>query len=56
MDLKIDFDAADAFLKIARDAFLKGDKTQFIAARKLVAVALHLNDVQAPNFRIGHLK
>lgn len=39
-----DFQAAETYLKMARDAHEKGDDGLFIAARKLVMVALGISD------------
>jgi hypothetical protein len=51
-----DFDAAETFIKIARDAHAAGNMTDLIAARRLIAVALNM--IEEPGFRIhtGHLR
>lgn len=47
-DTTIDFASAARYLKIARIAHNTGDEAQFIAARKMVAVALGLPDPTPP--------
>lgn len=41
----IDFDAAESFLRTARDAYERGDEPRFLAARKLIGVALGLEEI-----------
>lgn len=45
-DRKIDFDAAEVFLKEARQAFQAGDETRCKANCRLVAVALDLPELK----------
>lgn len=47
-DEPVDFDGAERFLKVAREAHEEGDQPRFIAARKLVAVALGLREIPPP--------
>lgn len=39
-----DFQAAEMYLSLARDAYDTGDQNKFIAARKLIMVALGITD------------
>ena len=55
-DVPIDFDAAETFLRQAREAYAVGDMILCAAARKLVAVALCLGDNLGPRFKTGHLR
>lgn len=51
-DDRIDFDAAERYLRAAREAHEVGDHVEFVAARKLVAVALHLIESPAPRSQL----
>lgn len=52
----VDIDAAETFLKAARAAHEAGDAAMFIAARKLVTVALGLSDGRNARLETQHLK
>ncbi len=50
----IDFGSAELFLIGARAAFEAGDRAKFIACRKLLCVALGINDeIDQVGFRAG---
>lgn len=53
-DDHIDFDAAERYLRTAREAHEAGDHPKFVAARKLVAVALHLTESPMPKLQPQH--
>lgn len=52
----IDYDSAELFLRKAREAHQAGDHVQCLAARKLVAIALHLRDTPPAHIHTGHLR
>lgn len=54
--VEIDFDGAALFLQKAREAMATGDIKQFVACRKLVAVALGMFDGPVPRMQTAHLK
>lgn len=54
-DAEVDFAAAETFLKQAREAYEDGDRTRFIAARKLVAIALRISEGPS-GLRSAHLR
>lgn len=51
----IDFDAAEKFLRQAREARDAGDGKLCSACLKLVKVALGMTDMIPPRFKTGHL-
>lgn len=55
-DIDINFDAAEMFLKKAREAHDSGDKVTCLAACRMVMVALHLSDGPPVDIRTNHLK
>ena len=55
-DIEINFEAAEMFLKQAKEAHETGDQVKCFAARKMVAVALHLGDGPPVDIRTSHLK
>lgn len=55
MDVKRDFDAAEIFLKQARQAQEKGDERTCTAALKLVEVALGLREGPNGKMHTGHI-
>jgi len=52
----VDFDSAEAFLKIAREAHESGDRQRYMAARRLIAVALDLTDMSGVRLHTEHLR
>ena len=52
---QIDFDAAEMYVRMAREAHASGDKSTCAAACKMVAVALCLTEQPSPRFHLGHL-
>lgn len=54
--IDINFDAAEIFLRQAREAFETGDRVCFIAARKMVAIALQLDGGPPVRIHTSHLK
>jgi hypothetical protein len=50
-----DFDAAEMYVRMAREAHAAGDGQRFTAASKMVAVALCMTDEPACRFHLGHL-
>jgi hypothetical protein len=55
-DIEINFDAAEMFLREARQAHEQGDKIKCLAARMMVTVALHLSAGAPVDIRTNHLK
>lgn len=55
-DIEINFEAAEMFLRQAKEAHANGDQVTSFAARKMVAVALHLSDGPPVDIRTSHLK
>lgn len=55
-DIAINFEAAEMFLQQAKEAHESGDELKCFAARKMVAVALHLNEGPPIDIRTRHLK
>lgn len=55
-DSSVDFDGAQNFLNVARDAYERGDDARFNAARKLIAVTLRIGEQPVMRFRTDHLK
>lgn len=56
LDGAVDLDAAEIFLKQAREAQQAGDRVKLVAARKLIAVALGLTDGPAGILHTKHLR
>lgn len=52
----LDFDAAEIYLRYAREAHEQGNNIRCFAACKMVAVALQLTDQPAPIIHTSHLK
>jgi hypothetical protein len=55
-DSGIDFEAAETYLQQARKAHGEGDRSLFVAARKLVTLALGLGDQPPTILHTRHLK
>lgn len=52
----VDFESAEEFLRQARAAHQAGDRTLYIAACKLVAVALYMTETAGVCLHTRHLK
>lgn len=52
----IDFDMAEEFLRVARSAHAVGSDSNFIAARKMVAVALCIREAPSEELNAVRLK
>lgn len=52
----VDFAAAEEFLRAARVARMTGRETEFIAARKMVAVALCIREAPSEEVNVARIK
>lgn len=56
VDDDVNFEAAEDFVRQAREAHAAGDKERYNAARYLVAVALNMTSISGVRLHTGHLR